>query len=155
MAQAGLGPGRIHHCMRLIGMAERALELACRRAVSRMAFGRPLADQGVVQQQIAQARVQIEQLRLLVLKTAWLIDTAGSRAARAEISAIKVAAPRVAQQVIDDAIQIHGAAGVSQDFPLAMLWTQARMLRLADGPDEVHLAALARQELKPYRSAAG
>jgi acyl-CoA dehydrogenase len=150
MAQARLGPGRIHHCMRLIGMAERALDLTCRRAVSRTAFGRTLAEQGVVQESIAQARLEIEQLRLLVLKTAWLIDTVGARAARIEISAIKVAVPRTVERIIDDAIQIHGSGGLSQDFPLAMLWSQARMLRLADGPDQVHRVALARQELKPY-----
>jgi acyl-CoA dehydrogenase len=153
MAQARLGPGRIHHCMRLIGMSERALELACRRAVSRVAFGRPLAEHGVVGEWIAEARVRIESLRLLTLKTAWLIDTAGARAARAEISAIKIAAPRTAEWIIDKAIQTHGGAGLCQDLPLAMLWSQARMLRIADGPDEVHLAALARRELAPYRAA--
>ncbi len=154
LAQARLGPGRIHHCMRLIGMAERALDLMCRRVVSRVAFGKPLADQGVVQEWIAESRVRIEQLRLLVLKTAWLIDTVGMKGAHLEISAIKIAAPRTVEWIIDKAIQAHGGAGVSQDFPLAVLWSQARMLRLADGPDEVHRMALARRELKPYRTAA-
>jgi acyl-CoA dehydrogenase len=148
MAQARLGPGRIHHCMRLVGMAERALELMCRRAAARTAFGRPLAEHGMVQQQIASARVEIDQLRLLVLRTAWVIDTDGAKAARREISAIKIAAPRTAQRVIDDAIQVHGAAGVTQDTPLAVLWSQARGLRIADGPDEVHIASLARHELR-------
>jgi acyl-CoA dehydrogenase len=150
IAQARLGPGRIHHCMRLIGMAERALELLCRRAVSRVAFGGPIADQGVVQHWIAQSRVRIEQARLLVLKTAWLMDTIGNRGAHAEIQAIKICVPALAEWVIDKAIQAHGAAGVSQDTPLAELWTQARTLRLADGPDEVHIASLARRELKRY-----
>jgi len=151
LAQARLGPGRIHHCMRLIGMAERALELMCDRAVARTAFGKPLADQGVVQHWIADARVRIEQARLLVLKAAWLMDTVGVKHARTEISAIKIAAPQTAEWVIDKAIQTYGGAGVSQDFPLAMLWTQARYLRLADGPDEVHRMALGRHELKRYR----
>jgi len=155
LAQARLGPGRIHHCMRLVGMAERALELMCQRVVSRTAFGKPLADQGVVQQWIADARVWIEQVRLLVLKAAWLIDTQGTRGARIEISAIKVAAPAMASWVIDKAIQAHGGAGLSQDFPLAMLYSQARLLRLADGPDEVHQMAIARRELRPYRSTSG
>jgi acyl-CoA dehydrogenase len=154
LAQARLGPGRIHHCMRLIGMAERAYDLMCRRAVSRHAFGRTIADQGTVQTWIADSRLRLEQLRLLVLKTAWLIDTAGTRGAHVEISAIKIAAPQTAEWVIDKAIQVHGGGGVSQEFPLAMLWAQARMLRLADGPDEVHRMALARRELRPYRSAA-
>jgi acyl-CoA dehydrogenase len=153
LAQARLGPGRIHHCMRLIGMAERAYELMCRRAVSRRAFGGAIADQGTVQGWIADSRLRLEQLRLLVLKTAWLIDTAGTRGAHVEISAIKIAAPQTAEWVIDKAIQVHGGGGVSQEFPLAMLWAQARMLRLADGPDEVHRMALARRELRPYRSA--
>jgi acyl-CoA dehydrogenase len=153
LAQARLGPGRIHHCMRLVGMAERAYELMCRRAVSRVAFGKPLADQGVVQEWIAEARLRLEQLRLLVLKTAWLIDTVGTKGAHVEISAIKIAAPRTAEWILDKAIQAHGGGGISQEFPLAMLWAQARMLRLADGPDEVHRMALARRELKPYRAA--
>jgi acyl-CoA dehydrogenase len=151
MAQARLGPGRIHHCMRLIGMAERALELMCRRVTSRVAFGKPLAEQGVVQSWIADARVRIEQARLLVLKTAWLMDTVGNRGAHTEIQAIKIATPAMAEWVIDKAIQAHGGAGVSQDFPLAHLWAHARMLRIADGPDEVHRMSLARRELKAYR----
>jgi acyl-CoA dehydrogenase len=153
LAQARLGPGRIHHCMRLIGMAERAFDLMCHRAVSRQAFGKPLADQGVVQSWIADSRVRIEQLRLLVLKCAWLIDTVGTRGAHTEISAIKIAAPQTAEWIIDKAIQVHGGGGVSQEFPLAMLWAQARLLRLADGPDEVHRMALARRELKAHRAA--
>jgi acyl-CoA dehydrogenase len=150
IAQSRLGPGRVHHCMRLIGMAERALELLCRRANQRVAFGRPLARQGVVREQVAEARVAIEQARLLVLKTAWLMDTVGNRGARTEIQAIKVVVPSMAQRVIDDAIQVHGGAGVSQDTPLAQLWVAARTLRLADGPDEVHRMSLARSELARY-----
>ncbi len=152
MAQARLGPGRIHHCMRLIGMAERALELLCRRVSERVAFGRPLAEQGVVQDWIATSRVEIEQARLLVLKTAWLMDTVGNKGAHTEIQAIKIVTPAMAERVIDRAIQAHGAAGVSQDTPLAALWAQARTLRLADGPDEVHKASLARRELRSHRS---
>ena len=148
LAQKRLGPGRIHHCMRLIGSAERALELLCRRAASRVAWGRPLADQGVVQDWIAEARVRIEQARLLVLKTAWLMDTVGNKGAHTEIQAIKVAVPAMAEWVIDKAIQVHGAAGISQDFPLAQLWASARSLRFADGPDEVHKRSLARRELR-------
>ncbi|MGZ4603022.1 MAG: acyl-CoA dehydrogenase family protein [Kineosporiaceae bacterium] len=151
IAQARLGPGRIHHCMRLIGMAERALELMCRRAVERVAFGRPLADQEMIQHWIAQSRVRIEQARLLVLKTAWLMDTVGNQGAHTEIQAIKIAVPQTAQWVIDQAIQVHGGAGVSQDTPLPVLWAAARMLRIADGPDEVHEVSLARRELKAYR----
>ncbi|MHA6797632.1 acyl-CoA dehydrogenase family protein (plasmid) [Pseudonocardia bannensis] len=147
LAQARLGPGRIHHCMRLIGMAERALELMCDRANRRVAFGKPLADQGVVRHWIAESRVRIEQLRLLTLKAAWMMDTVGAKAARTEISAIKIAAPGTAEWIIDKAVQVHGGAGVSQDLPLAMLWAQARYLRLADGPDEVHRDAVARREL--------
>ncbi|GAB3208724.1 acyl-CoA dehydrogenase family protein [Marinactinospora thermotolerans] len=150
IAQARLGPGRIHHCMRAIGMAERALELMVRRARERVAFGRPLADQGVVQQQIAESRLAIEQARLLVLKTAWLIDNRGTKEARTEISAIKVAAPRVAVEVLDRAIQVHGGAGVSDDFPLAEMYAHARAMRIFDGPDEVHLRSLARQEIKRH-----
>ncbi|MFE7513857.1 acyl-CoA dehydrogenase family protein [Streptomyces sp. NPDC057540] len=150
IAQARLGPGRIHHCMRLIGMAERAVELMCRRAVSRTAFGKTLAQQGVVQNWIADARVTIEQLRLLVLKTAWLMDTVGNRGAHTEIQAIKIATPRAVVDIIDKAVQAHGAGGVSQDHPLAELWAAARTLRLADGPDEVHQRSLARRELKKY-----
>ncbi|MEV6008430.1 acyl-CoA dehydrogenase family protein [Streptomyces sp. NPDC051976] len=150
IAQARLGPGRIHHCMRLIGMAERALELMCRRAAGRVAFGKPIAAQGVVQEWIAEARVEIEQLRLLVLKTAWLMDTVGNQGAHTEIQAIKIATPLAVQRIIDRAIQVHGAAGVSQDFPLAHLYAAARTLRLADGPDEVHKRSLARRELRKY-----
>jgi acyl-CoA dehydrogenase len=150
IAQARLGPGRIHHCMRLIGMAERALELLCARAVSREAFGKPLAEQGVVRDWIAESRVRIEQARQLVLKTAWLMDTVGNKGAHTEIQAIKIATPSMAEWVIDKAIQAHGAAGVSQDTPLASLWAAARTLRLADGPDEVHRASLARRELRKW-----
>jgi acyl-CoA dehydrogenase len=150
IAQARLGPGRIHHCMRLIGMAERAIELMCRRASSREAFGKPIAQQGVVQNWIADARVTVEQLRLLVLKTAWLMDTAGNRGAHTEIQAIKIATPRAVVEILDKAVQVHGAGGVSQDFPLAELWSAARTLKLADGPDEVHQRSLARRELSKY-----
>ncbi|WP_030193084.1 acyl-CoA dehydrogenase family protein [Streptomyces sp. NRRL S-87] len=151
IAQARLGPGRIHHCMRLIGMAERAIELMCRRAVGRTAFGKPLAAQGVVQNWIADARVTVEQLRLLVLKTAWLMDTVGNRGAHTEIQAIKIATPRAVVGIIDRAVQLHGAGGVGQDFPLAELWAAARTLQIADGPDEVHQRSLARRELARYR----
>jgi acyl-CoA dehydrogenase len=150
IAQARLGPGRIHHCMRQIGSAERALELACRRANSRVTFGKPLAAQGVVQNWIAESRVRIEQARLLVLKTAWLMDTVGNKGAHTEIQAIKIAVPAMAEWVIDKAIQIHGAGGISQDFPLANAWAAARSLRFADGPDEVHKRSLARRELRKY-----
>jgi acyl-CoA dehydrogenase len=150
IAQARLGPGRIHHCMRLIGAAERALQLMCRRVTSRTAFGRPLAEQGVIQDWIAESRVRIESSRLLVLKTAWLMDTVGNKGAHTEIQAIKVGTPAMAEWVIDKAIQAHGAAGVSQDLPLAHLWASARSLRFADGPDEVHKRSLARRELRPY-----
>lgn len=150
IAQARLGPGRIHHCMRLIGMAERAIELMCRRAVARTAFGKPLAQQGVVQEWIADARVAVEQLRLLVLKTAWLMDTVGNKGAHTEIQSIKIATPRTVVGILDQAVQLHGAGGVSQDFPLAELWASARTLRLADGPDEVHQRSLARRELKKF-----
>ncbi|WP_116247094.1 acyl-CoA dehydrogenase family protein [Nocardiopsis sp. FIRDI 009] len=151
IAQARLGPGRIHHCMRSIGMAERALELTCRRVLDRVAFGRPLADQGVVREWIAEARVRIEQLRLLVLKTAYLMDTVGNRGAHTEIQAIKIATPRTVEWILDRAIQAHGAAGVSQDLPLAAWMAGVRALRLADGPDEVHLRSLARAELARHR----
>jgi acyl-CoA dehydrogenase len=150
IAQKRLGPGRIHHCMRAIGMAERALEAMVRRAVSRQAFGGRISEQGVVQQQIAESRMEIEQARLLVLKTAWLIDSRGTSGARAEVAAIKVVVPRVATAVIDRAIQVHGGGGVSADFPLARMWAQARTLRLADGPDEVHIRSVAREELRRY-----
>jgi len=150
IAQERLGPGRVHHCMRALGAAERALELLCRRVSSRVAFGKPIAAQGVVQDWVAEARIRLEMARLLVLKTAWLMDTAGNKAARVEISAIKVAVPEVANWVIDRAIQAHGGGGVSQDFPLADLWAQVRTLHLADGPDEVHKMAIARRELGKY-----
>jgi acyl-CoA dehydrogenase len=152
ISQARLGPGRIHHCMRLIGMAERALELMCTRALTRTPFGKPLAEQGVVQDWIAESRVRIEQARLLVLKAAWLMDTVGNKGAHTEIQAIKIAVPQTVEWIIDKAIQAHGAAGVSQDTPLASLWAHARTLRLADGPDEVHKRSLARRELSRYRS---
>jgi acyl-CoA dehydrogenase len=151
ISQARLGPGRIHHCMRLIGIAERALELLCRRVASRVTFGQPIANQGVVQHWIAESRVRIEQARLLVLKTAWLMDTVGNKGAHTEIQAIKIGVPSMAEWVLDKAIQAHGAAGVSQDTPLAHLWASARTLRLADGPDEVHRASLARRELRRYQ----
>jgi acyl-CoA dehydrogenase len=150
IAQARLGPGRIHHCMRQIGAAERALELMCRRATQRSAFGGPLANQGVIQDWIAESRVRIEPARLLVLKTAWLMDTVGNKGAHTEIQAIKIATPAMAEWVIDKAIQTHGAGGISQDFPLAHLWASARTLRFADGPDEVHKRSLARRELRKY-----
>jgi acyl-CoA dehydrogenase len=151
IAQARLGPGRIHHCMRLIGMAERAFDLMCARALQRQPFGKPIAEQGVFQDWVAEARVRIEQVRLLTLKTAWLMDTVGNKGARIEISAIKIAAPRMAAWVIDRAIQAHGAAGFSNDFPLALMYTHARTLQMADGPDEVHKMSLARRELKRFR----
>ncbi|WP_394771419.1 acyl-CoA dehydrogenase family protein [Lacisediminihabitans sp.] len=147
MAQARLGPGRIHHCMRLIGAAERALELGRERANSRVAFGRPLAEQGVIREWFAEARVEIEANRLLVLKTAWLMDTVGNRAAHSEIQAIKIAVPRMVEKIIDRMMQVFGAAGLSSDLPLAEFAAGARALRLADGPDEVHLSSLGRAEL--------
>ncbi|MBS2961925.1 acyl-CoA dehydrogenase family protein [Actinocrinis puniceicyclus] len=150
IAQARLGPGRIHHCMRALGMAERALELMCERAIGRVAFGKPVAMQGVVQQWIAESRMAIEQARLLTLKTAWLIDRHGARGARTEIAAIKVVAPRVALDVVDKAIQVHGGAGVTDDTALAAMWAALRTLRIADGPDEVHVRSVARTELAPY-----
>jgi acyl-CoA dehydrogenase len=152
IAQARLGPGRIHHCMRLIGMAERSIDLMVRRAQDRVAFGRPLAEQGVVREQIAQSRIEVEQARLLVLKTAWLIDRYGAKGAASEIAAIKVVVPRIACSVIDRALQIHGGAGMSDDTPLAYFYVWARALRLADGPDEVHLRTVARQELGRHGS---
>ncbi len=150
LAQARLGPGRIHHCMRCIGAAERALELMCRRVSGRVAFGKPLVDQGVIQQWIADSRIEIEQARLLTLKTAWLMDTVGNKGARIEISAIKVVAPSMALAVIDRAMQAHGGAGLSQDTPLAAMWATVRTLRLADGPDEVHRMQLAKREIRRY-----
>jgi acyl-CoA dehydrogenase len=150
IAQARLGPGRIHHCMRAIGAAERALEAMCARAVSRVTFGQPLAMRGNIQDWIAESRIEIEMARLLTLKAAWLMDTVGNRHARTEIAAIKVAAPNVALKVLDRAIQVHGGGGVSQDFSLASAYAHLRTLRLADGPDEVHKLSIARRELAPY-----
>jgi acyl-CoA dehydrogenase len=150
IAQARLGPGRIHHCMRAIGVAEKALELMCKRATSRVAFGKTLAEQGVVRQQIAESRMEIDQARLYTLYAAWLIDQYGAKGARSEIAAIKVIAPRACLNVIDRAIQVHGGGGVSDDFPLASMYAHARTLRLADGPDEVHVRSVARQELGKY-----
>jgi acyl-CoA dehydrogenase len=155
ISQARLGPGRIHHCMRAIGAAERALELMCRRASERVTFGRPLASRSNIQDWIAESRIDIEMVRLLTMKTAWLMDTVGNRHARTEIAAIKVAAPNVALRVIDRAIQVHGGGGVSDDFPLASLYAHMRTLRLADGPDEVHKMTIARRELRPYRPQTG
>ncbi len=151
IAQGRLGPGRVHHCMRLIGVAERALEMMCERAKVRVAFGKPVSDQGVIRQWIAEGRCAIDQARLLVLRTAWLMDTAGSKAARREIAMIKAVTPKMALEVIDRAIQVHGGGGVSQDFPLTQAWIYARSLRLADGPDEVHLESIAKMELKRGR----
>jgi acyl-CoA dehydrogenase len=148
IAQGRLGPGRVHHCMRLIGVAERSLELMCDRAKSRTAFGKPVAEQGVVRQWIAEARLAIDQARLLVLKTAWMMDTAGNKSARKEIAMMKAVVPQMALKVIDRAIQTFGGGGVSQDFPVAQFWIYARSLRLADGPDEVHLESVAKMELK-------
>ncbi len=150
ISQGRLGPGRIHHCMRSIGAAEKALDLMCKRAVSREAFGKPLAELGGNYDIIADSRIEIEMCRLLVYRAAWLMDTIGNKAARDAISQIKVAVPNMALRVIDRAIQMHGAAGVSQDFPLAALWTSQRTLRLADGPDEVHRRVIARKELAKY-----
>jgi len=150
IAQARLGPGRIHHCMRAIGAAERALEAMCARAVSRTTFGQPIAMRGNIQDWIAESRIEIEMARLLTLKAAWLMDTVGNRHARTEIAAIKVAAPNIALKVIDRAIQVHGGAGVSDDFTLAWAYAHLRTLRLADGPDEVHKLSIARRELMPY-----
>tara|TARA_B100001029_G_scaffold25303_1_gene17782 strand:- start:2013 stop:3227 length:1215 start_codon:yes stop_codon:yes gene_type:complete len=151
ISQGRLGPGRIHHCMRSIGAAEKALDLMCQRAVSREAFGKPLAELGGNYDVIADSRIEIEMCRLLTLKAAWLMDRIGNKAARDAISQIKVAVPNMALKVIDRAIQMHGAAGVSQDFPLAALWTSQRTLRLADGPDEVHRRVIARKELAKYK----
>jgi acyl-CoA dehydrogenase len=151
IAQGRLGPGRIHHCMRLIGLAERSIQLMCERATSRVAFGKPLALQGVTQERIAEARCLVDQARLLTLKAAWMMDTAGNKSAKAEIAMIKVVAPQMACKVIDWAIQLHGGAGMSQDFPLGYFYTLARTLRFADGPDEVHRSAIAKIELGKLR----
>ena len=152
IAQGRLGPGRIHHCMRLIGLAERALELMCKRSMARVAFGKTVAQQGVTQERIAEARCKIDMARLLTLKAAWLMDTAGNKVARTEIAMIKVVAPTMACDVIDWAMQAHGGGGVSDDFPLAFTYAQARTLRFADGPDEVHRNAIAKWELGKYGS---
>ncbi|MCW2582679.1 MAG: acyl-CoA dehydrogenase domain protein [Klenkia sp.] len=155
IAQARLGPGRIHHCMRAIGMAERALALMVKRANERVAFGKPLAEQGTVRADIARSRIEIDQARLLVLKTADLIDKYGAKGARTEIAAIKVSAPEVCLAVIDRAIQLHGGAGVSDDTPLAEFYAHARTLRIVDGPDAVHIRSVAREELARERPYAG
>ena len=152
ISQARLGPGRIHHCMRAIGMAERALELMCKRAQSRITFGKPISENANIQDWIAEARIDIEMIRLLTLKAAYLMDTVGNKAAQTEIAAIKVAAPKVALTIVDRAIQVHGGGGVTDDFPLALAWAHLRTLRLADGPDEVHKRAIARRELRKYRN---
>ncbi|MDQ3088872.1 MAG: acyl-CoA dehydrogenase family protein [Acidobacteriota bacterium] len=151
IAQGRLGPGRVHHCMRMIGVAERSLELMTKRANERTAFGKKISEQGVVRQWISEARLAIEQARLLVLKCAWLMDTVGNKAARGEIAMIKAVVPNMALKIIDRAIQTHGGGGVCQDFPLANFWAYARTLRLADGPDEVHLESIAKMELNKYR----
>ncbi|WP_371829092.1 acyl-CoA dehydrogenase family protein [Rhodococcoides fascians] len=150
ISQARLGPGRIHHAMRTIGVAERALELLCRRAVSRVTFGKPVAMRANIQDWIAEARIEIEKTRLLTFKAAYLMDTVGNKEARTEIAAIKVAAPEMALKIIDRAIQVHGGGGVSNDFPLAMMYAHVRTLRLADGPDEVHKMSIAKMELRKY-----
>jgi acyl-CoA dehydrogenase len=150
IAQARLGPGRIHHCMRAVGAAERALELMCRRAGERSTFGKPVASRSNIRDWIAEARIELEMLRLLILKTAWLMDTVGNQHARMEIAAIKVAAPNVALKIIDRAIQVHGGAGVSDDTPLAFMYAHMRTLRLVDGPDEVHKLSIARRELRRH-----
>jgi acyl-CoA dehydrogenase len=150
ISQARLGPGRIHHCMRSIGMAERALDMLCERALSRVTFGAPVAERANIQDWIAESRIELEMVRLLTMKTAWLMDTVGNKHARTEIAAIKVAAPEVALKIIDRAIQVHGGGGVCQDFPLAEMYAHQRTLRLADGPDEVHKRTIARQELRRF-----
>jgi acyl-CoA dehydrogenase len=151
ISQARLGPGRIHHCMRAIGMAERALDLMCRRALSRVTFGKPVAENANIQDWIAESRIELEMARLLTMKTAWMMDTVGNREARVEIAAIKVAAPQVALKVIDRAIQVHGGGGVSDDFPLAYFYAYQRTNRLADGPDEVHKRTIAKRELRRWQ----
>jgi acyl-CoA dehydrogenase len=153
ISQARLGPGRIHHCMRAIGMAEGALELLCRRAQTRVTFGKPISENANIQDWIAESRIEIEMIRLLALKAAYLMDTVGNKEAQTEIAAIKVAAPNVALKVLDRAIQVHGGGGVTDDFPLATAWAHLRTLRLVDGPDEVHKRAIARRELRKYRTA--
>jgi acyl-CoA dehydrogenase len=150
ISQARLGPGRIHHCMRTIGAAERALELMCRRVASRVTFGQPVSERANVQDWIAESRIELEMIRLLTMKAAWLMDTVGNKHARTEIAAIKVAAPNVALKVIDRAIQAHGGGGVSDDFPLAWMYAHLRTLRLADGPDEIHKRTIARHELRKH-----
>jgi acyl-CoA dehydrogenase len=150
ISQARLGPGRIHHCMRTIGAAERALELLCRRTSERITFGTPISERANIQDWIAEARIEIEMIRLLTMKTAWLMDTVGNRHARTEIAAIKVAAPNIALRILDRAIQAHGGGGVSDDFPLASMWAHQRTLRLADGPDEVHKRTIATRELRRW-----
>jgi acyl-CoA dehydrogenase len=151
IGQARLGPGRIHHCMRAIGMAERALELLCQRADSRVVFGSALSDRANIADWIAEARIEIEKSRLLILKTAWLMDTVGNKEARTEIAAIKVDAPNIALNVVDRAIQVHGGLGVTEDVPLAGFWAHLRAMRIADGPDEVHKRTIARHELRKHR----
>jgi hypothetical protein len=150
IAQGRLGPGRIHHCMRTLGAAERALELLCRRSLQRVAFGKPLAELGANPDVIANARISLEQARLLTLKAAWMLDEVGTKGARSEISQIKVAVPNIALEIIDQAIQMHGGAGVTDDFPLAEMFAAIRTLRIADGPDEVHRALIAKMELRKY-----
>jgi acyl-CoA dehydrogenase len=154
ISQARLGPGRIHHCMRSIGMAERALDLMCQRALSRVTFGKPIAENANVQDWIAESRIELEMARLLVMKAAWMMDTVGNRQARVEIAAIKVAAPQVALKVIDRAIQVHGGGGLSDDFPLAYFYAAQRTMRLADGPDEVHKRTIAQRELRRWEQVA-
>ena len=153
ISQARLGPGRIHHCMRIIGLAERALDLLCQRALQRVTFGKPVAENANIQDWIAESRIELEMVRLLTMKTAWLMDTVGNRHARVEIAAIKVAAPQVALKILDRAIQVHGGGGVSSDFPLAQMWADVRTLRIADGPDEVHKRTIALRELRRWETA--